>query len=207
MDIGKRFDQVANEYDTPDKLERSKITVEKLMNFIPVSKDFKVMDVGAGTGTVDIILSPFVREIIALDLSEGMLNVFREKIKDQKIKNIRIYKKDIFTEGFPEKDFDLIITSMTFHHIDDPVEALNYLKGYLKNGGYIAVVDLYKEDGTFHSDNTDVKHFGFDEEDINKWFKKSGLEKIEYRIIHSIKKEKEGKKREYPVFLTIAIKR
>ncbi len=207
MDIGKRFDQVANEYDTPDKLERSKITVEKLMNFIPVSKDFKVMDVGAGTGTVDIILSPFVREIIALDLSEGMLNVFREKIKDQKIKNIRIYKKDIFTEGFNEKDFDLIITAMTFHHLDDPVEALGYLKRYLKEGRYIAIADLYKEDGSFHSDNTDVKHFGFDENDVNNWLGKTGLKKLEYRLIYSITKEKDGKKREYPVFLTIAIKK
>jgi len=207
MDIGKRFDQVADRYDTPDKFERSKIIVENILKAVPKISNFKVMDVGAGTGTVDIILSPYVSQIIAFDLSDGMLNIFKEKIKRHKISNIKIYKKDIFRQDFPQKDFDLIITSMTFHHLNDPVEALNLLKGYLKEGGYIAVIDLYKEDGTFHSDNTDVKHFGFDEKDVDNWLEKTGLKKVEYRIIHSITKEREGKKKEYPIFLIIAIKR
>ncbi|WP_297492914.1 class I SAM-dependent methyltransferase [Persephonella sp.] len=207
MDIGKRFDQVANEYDTPDKFERSKIIIENILNKVPVNKSFKVLDIGAGTGTLDIILSPFVKEIVALDLSGGMLNVFKKKIKEHEIRNIRIYKKDIFRDSFHEKDFDLIITAMTFHHLDDPADALDHLKGYLKKGGYIAVADLYKEDGSFHSDNTDVKHFGFDENDIKRWLEKTGLEKIDYRIVHSIVKERGGKKKEYPVFLIIAIKR
>lgn len=207
MDIGKRFDQVADKYDTPDKFERSKIIIKNILDKVPVNKSFKVLDIGAGTGTIDVLLSPFVKEIIALDLSEGMLNVFKKKIKEQGIRNIRIYKKDIFRDGFPEKDFDLIITAMTFHHLDDPAEALNHLKGYLKKGGYIAVADLYKEDGSFHSDNTDVKHFGFDENDIKTWLEKTDLEKVDYRIVHSIIKEREGKKKEYPIFLTIAIKK
>ncbi|WP_457624936.1 class I SAM-dependent methyltransferase [Persephonella sp.] len=207
MDIGKRFDKVADRYDTPDKIERSKKFVQELLKLLPVDKHFKVLDIGAGTGSVDIFLYPYVKEIVALDLSDGMLGVFRKKIKNEGIKNIRIYKKDIFSEGFPEKDFDLIITSMTFHHLNNPEESFKYLKDFLKTGGYIAVIDLYKEDGTFHSDNTDVKHFGFDEKDISRWLEFSGLEKVDYRIIYSIKKEIEGKLREYPVFLIIAIKK
>ncbi|SNZ03200.1 Methyltransferase domain-containing protein [Persephonella hydrogeniphila] len=207
MDIGKRFDKVADRYDTSDKIERSKSFVQDLLKILPINKSFKVLDIGAGTGNVDVFLSPYVKEIVALDLSEGMLDVFRKKIKDKGIKNIRIYKKDLFSEDLQEKDFDLIITSMTFHHLDNPEESLKHLKKYLKKGGYIAVIDLYKEDGTFHSDNTDVKHFGFDEKDIEKWLETSGLEKVDYRIVYSIKKEREGKIREYPVFLIIAIKK
>ncbi len=202
MDIGKRFDKVAKEYDTQDKLERSKQFVKNLLENIPINREFKVMDIGAGTGTVDILLSPYVKEIVAFDLSEGMLDVFREKVKKEGIKNIRILKKDLFSEGFEEKDFDLVITSMTFHHLDNPAQALNQIKEYLKAGGYVAVIDLYKEDGTFHSDNTDVKHFGFDEREVESWLKKTGMEKIFYGIIHSIKKSG----RDYPVFLIIAIK-
>ncbi|WP_457638751.1 class I SAM-dependent methyltransferase [Persephonella sp.] len=207
MDIGKRFDSVANRYDTPDKEERSKRFVQVLLEKIPVNKNFKVMDVGAGTGTVDIFLSPYVREIVALDLSEGMLDVFRQKIEKNGIQNIRIYRRDIFSEGFDEKDFDLIITSMTFHHLKEPEKALSQLKEYLKKGGYIAVIDLYKEDGTFHSDNTDVMHFGFDEKDVENWLKYADIKKYHYSIVYSIQKERNGTKKEYPVFLIIAIKK
>lgn len=206
MDIGKRFDSVANRYDTPDKIERSKEFVDKLLSLIPVNKSFKVMDIGAGTGIVDIILSDFVKEIYAFDLSEGMLNVFKEKIDKQKISNIKIFKKDVINEGFEEKDFNLIITSMTFHHIENPEEALKTVVNYLKDNGYIAIIDLEKEDGTFHSDNTDVKHFGFDKTEVEKWFENLGLKDIKVITVYSIQKNREGKIKDYPVFLALGKK-
>ena len=206
MDIGKRFDQVANRYDRPDKIKRSEEFVEKLLKLIPINKDFKVMDIGAGTGLVDTVLSDYVGQIYAFDLSEGMLNVFKEKINKNKIKNIKIFKIDVLSEEFPERDFDLVITSMTFHHLDNPKDALKKIKGYLKDGGYVAVIDLEKEDGTFHSDNSDVKHFGFEKEDVENWFKNNGFKDVKVMTIYSIRKEREGKFKDYPVFLAIGKK-
>ncbi len=206
MDIGKRFDKVANKYDTEDKVKRSEQFVERLIKLIPINKNFKVMDIGAGTGLVDIPLSKYVSQIYAFDLSEGMLNVFKEKLEKHRIKNIKIFKKDVLSDDFSEKDFDLIITSMTFHHLDNPKEALKKLKGYLKENGYVAIIDLEKEDGTFHSDNTDVKHFGFDKEEVEEWFKENGFKEVKVLTIYSIRKEREGKLRDYPVFLAIGKK-
>ena len=206
MDIGKRFDQVANRYDTPDKIKRSEEFVKKLLELIPIDKNFKVMDIGAGTGLVDIILSKYVGQIYAFDLSEGMLKVFEEKIKKNGIKNIKIFKKDVLNEDFPEKDYDLVITSMTFHHLDNPEEALRKIKDYLKGGGYVAIIDLEKEDGTFHSDNIDVKHFGFEKEHVKNWFEKNGFKDVKVITVYSIEKERNGKIREYPVFLAVGKK-
>ncbi|WP_457621806.1 class I SAM-dependent DNA methyltransferase [Persephonella sp.] len=201
MDIGKRFDQVASRYDTPDKLERSRIIVEKILSEIPVKKSFKVLDVGAGTGTVDILLSPYVREIYAYDLSEGMLSVFSEKIKKKGIKNIKIFKEDILNKNKNHGDFDLVITSMTLHHIDDTYNAVKKLSDFLNIGGYLVIVDLEKEDGSFHSDNTDVKHFGFDRKEIESMFRSADLQNINVQTIFTIDKEREGKLRKYPVFM------
>ncbi|RUM58235.1 MAG: methyltransferase [Persephonella sp.] len=203
MDIGKRFDQVANRYDTPDKIKRSEEFVKKLLELIPIDKNFKVMDIGAGTGLVDVVLSKYTGQIYAFDLSEGMLKVFEEKIKKNGIENIKIFKKDVLNEDFPERDFDLVITSMTFHHLDNPEEALRKIKDYLKDGGYVAIIDLEKEDGTFHSDNTDVKHFGFEKDDVKNWFEKNGFKDIKVITVYSIKKERNGKVKDYPVFLAV----
>ncbi len=206
MDIGKRFDQVANRYDTPDKIKRSEEFVKKLLELIPIDKNFKVMDIGAGTGLVDVVLSKYTGQIYAFDLSEGMLKVFEEKIKKNGIENIKIFKKDVLNEDFPERDYDLVITSMTFHHLDNPEEALRKIKDYLKDGGYVAIIDLEKEDGTFHSDNTDVKHFGFEKDDVKNWFEKNGFKDIKVITAYSIKKERNGKVKDYPVFLAVGQK-
>ncbi len=203
IDIGKRFDEVAYRYDTPDKLERSKKIIEKLVSVLPIDKNWKVLDVGIGTGNTAVYLSPYVKEIVGTDLSTGMLEVLGKKIKEIGIENIRYYKKDILKEDFEEKDFDLIFNAMTMHHIDDPEKAISRFKEFLKPKGYIAIVDLYKEDGTFHSDNTDVKHFGFDFDEVKRWFEKESVELVYIDNIYTIEKEREGKKREYPVFLAV----
>ncbi len=203
IDIGKRFDEVAYRYDTPDKLERSKKIIEKLVSILPVDKNWKVLDVGIGTGNTAVYLSPYVKEIVGTDLSSGMLEVLGKKIKEIGIENIRYYKKDILKEDFEEKDFDLIFNAMTMHHIDDPEKAISRFKEFLKPEGYIAIVDLYKEDGTFHSDNADVKHFGFDFDEVKRWFEKENVELVYLDNIYTIEKEREGKKREYPVFLAV----
>ena len=203
IDIGKRFDEVAYRYDTPDKLERSKKIIEKLVSVLPIDKNWKVLDVGIGTGNTAVYLSPHVKEIVGTDLSTGMLEVLGKKIKELGIDNIRYYKKDILKEDFEEKDFDLIFNAMTMHHIDDPEKAISRFKEFLKPEGYIAIVDLYKEDGTFHSDNTDVKHFGFDFDEVKRWFEKESVELVYIDNIYTIEKEREGKKREYPVFLAV----
>ncbi len=206
MDIGKRFDSVAREYDTPDKIKRSEKLVEFIFDNLPVSKNWKVLDFGCGTGITALMFSPNVSCVVGTDLSKGMLEVFKEKIEKNKVKNIKIYNKDILKSPLAEKDFDLIITSMTFHHIENIKKALEILKNYLKSGGYIVISDLEKEDGSFHSDNTDVKHFGFSEEEIKSFIKNSGLEDIKFQTLYEISKERDGKIRKYPVFIALARK-
>ncbi|MDQ7056001.1 MAG: hypothetical protein Q9M89_05845 [Persephonella sp.] len=48
--------------------------------------------------------------------------------------------------------------------------------------------------GTFHSDNTDVRHFGFDEKEVKHWLAEAGMEKGFYGNIYSITKEGKAKR-------------
>lgn len=66
----------------------------------------------------------------------------------------------------PEFDFgdmglDVIVSAMALHHVKEPSKQLCLFAKALKKGGTIAIADLAKEDGSFHSDNNGVYHLGF----------------------------------------------
>jgi SAM-dependent methyltransferase len=55
-----------------------------------VRADDTVLDIGAGGGRVALPLASGVREVIAIDPSEGMLRIMREGIAEQGIANVRV---------------------------------------------------------------------------------------------------------------------
>ena len=89
---------------------------------------------------------------------------------------------------------------MAFHHLIDPGAMILKLKGMLKSGGRLAIIDLDKEDGTFHSnpDRMGVKHFGFEKDEICSWAEKAPM-KIQYQLINKIEKND----RTYSQFLAV----
>ena len=63
------------------------------------------------------------------------------------------------------------------------------------------MVDLDKEDGSFHAEGTEgIFHFGFERNDLQGILEKYGFVDIRFETIHTIIKEEMY----YPVFLVIA---
>jgi len=194
------FDKAAKTWD--DNPNRSKQT-EKLINNIKEylkSSDI-VIDYGAGTGTVACAINDLVKEVIAIDNSTGMLEVLNEKILKHGIKNIKTLNTNLVTEPFNQK-VNLIITTMTMHHIKDLNDLFTKFSNILEDNGHLIIVDLEKEDGTFHTDNTGVEHFGFEEEFLRERFKETGFKVLEYKTINKFEKND----KEYNVFLSITQK-
>lgn len=194
-----KFDLAALTWDEkPARVKIAKSVADGIKEDIPIREGFKLLDFGCGTGLVSFFLADSVEQIVGLDSSQGMVDMFNKKAKENGI-NAVAYKVDIFNQDFTENNFDIIISSMTFHHIKRPVDILKKLSKHLKKGGYIAVADLVKEDGTFHDDNEGVEHFGFEIEEFESFLKEAGFKDIKSKIIYKIKKE--NREREYPVFL------
>lgn len=196
-----KFDVAALTWDEkPARVNIARAVAEGIKRQINLKPDFKVLDFGCGTGLVSFFLADSVGQIVGLDSSKGMVEVFNRKATENGIKAVA-YQIDLFNEDFEEKEFDLIVSSMVFHHIKEPAEMLKRLSKHLKNGGYIAVADLVKEDGSFHDDNEGVEHFGFDIDGFAGYLKEAGFEDIKSQIVFEVEKEKNGEKRTYPVFL------
>ena len=192
-DTQKRdFDKKAETYDQPHAVKRAQAVAKAIRRQVPLDLQMDVMDLGAGTGLVALALWPFVHSIRAVDSSEGMLSVLRQKVKMQGISNVKTLCCDFESEPLPDAKWDLIYSVMTFHHIADVEVLLRTLRGMLKPGGILAVADLDTEDGDFHADNTGIRHFGFDRRHIKRLFRESGFGEAKVSTAHRVSKQVAG---------------
>ena len=182
------------------RVKNAKSIAELILKNIPISNNMTVMDLGAGTGLLSYFIAPMVDKVVAVDNSPSMLEEFRAKSPEFECQTDAIYV-DIMKYGC-KKCYNLIVSSMTIHHIQD-IKAL-FLKLYelLQVDGYIAIADLDIEDGTFHSDDTGVCHFGFDRDEICSIAKEVGFEDIQIETASIINKPH----RDFSVFLLTAKK-
>jgi ubiquinone/menaquinone biosynthesis C-methylase UbiE len=199
----KRFDDAAADWEEkPQRVALARRVAQAIEQAIPLANSMHVLEYGCGTGLVSRALSPHVATILAVDTSPRMLEVLDRKAREEKIGNITTLAHDLTQQPLPDNGFDLVMSSMTLHHIPDVEALLDKFFAALKPGGYLVVADLVTEDGSFHEDNTGVAHYGIDPEVVRAILaKNSGLD-IAAQEIHTIEKpQKNGGKRGYPVFL------
>lgn len=196
------FDSRARQWDK-DKMhmERSMAIAAELEKMIPLDPSMKALEYGAGTGILSFLLKDRFSEITLMDSSQEMINVCVEKAEYHKTGHIVPLWFDLEHKNYDGK-FDLIYNQMVLHHVIDYKTIISTFFSLLNPGGYLAIADLYPEDGSFHG--VDVKvHLGFDPEELTEIAFKAGFQNIEYKTCYEVKRDT-GKK--YPVFLLVAKK-
>ena len=203
-----RFDKAASSWDeAPERVEMAKHFATAIEDIVPLDSNMQVMDFGCGTGNVAIRLAPFVGMITAVDSSAGMVDVLGKKLAESNTKNIKPLLTELDEDSFRKPCFDLIYTCMTFHHIDDIEHVLQIFYKMLNPSGYLVLIDLEKEDGSFHDDKTGVVHFGFDRELLSRTLEDIGFTDIYSRTAYTrVKTLPSGISREYPIFLITGMK-
>jgi len=206
--MSKRFDQKARELDEhPVMREIALKFSQTLLTHVPLSQNYNMLDYGCGSGLIGMHLYSAVKSITMMDNSEGMLNILKEKIQKDNISNMEVMKSDLESSEIEPETFDVIYMNNVLHHIDDISSFLRLAKKTLKPKGYLCIGDFEKEDGSFHEDNSDVKHFGFDEQEIDAYLENCNLKKMKMEKYYIIKKpDKSGELQHYPLFIMTSIK-
>ncbi len=200
----KRFDDAAADWEEkPQRVALARKVAEAIQQAIPLAETMQVLEYGCGTGMVSRALSPHVAKIVAVDTSPQMLEVLRRKAREEGIANIETLAHDLTQHPLSAENFDLVMSSMTLHHIPDIEALLHRFFAALKPGGYLAVADLVTEDGSFHEDHSGVAHHGINPETVRTILAKNGGHDIGVQEIHTIEKTQGNgaKLREYPIFL------
>ncbi len=180
------------------RVQNAKSIAHLIIDNIELSSKMRVMDFGAGTGLLSYFISPYIDTIIAVDNSPSMLKEFKEKAHEFE-SNTEILELDL-TQTEINQTFDGIISSMTIHHIEDTKALFEKFYKMLNVDGFIAIADLDSENGTFHSDNRGVFHFGFKRKELKEIAKEVGFKDIRFKLASTIKKPHQ----EFTVFLMLA---
>ncbi|KKO50626.1 methyltransferase [Arsukibacterium sp. MJ3] len=193
------FEHKAGIYDSDDNRVSNVANIANaVIDAISFDRTMHLMDFGSGTGLLLERIAPFVRKITAVDISKAMNDQLNSK-RGSLGCDIAILEVDLVSTDITDT-FDGVISSMTLHHVKD-IEAM-FVKFYalLNDGGIIAIADLDKEDGSFHTEDTGVYHFGFERECIVNAAKKAGFKNIKI-IDASVVHKPHGA---FPVFLLTA---
>ena len=173
------FDSEASQWDdNPVRRKMAQDVFSSLTSRIPLDTAMDVMDFGCGTGLLTVKISPLVRSVTAVDGSAGMLAVLRQKLAGEKIENVRTERIDPDNGDRLDGQYDLIVSTMTLHHIREIDRLLNDFHSVLKAGGVLCISDLDPEQGLFHPDATGVFHEGFDRRKLHEQFAAAGFTDI-----------------------------
>lgn len=203
MKTESRFDAEAARWDDkPQRVAVARAVGMGIRRVTGIKPGWKILDYGAGTGLMTLHLQPEAESVLAVDQSAGMLKMLDAKIAAAGFDNVQTKQWNIEKAPLPEGGFDLVASSMTFHHLRNVPIVIQRLALSLKPGGWIAFADLDVEDGSFHGPSNDVFHLGFDRAKIRKSLSKAGFKDITIEDIHVINRaDKTGKMRSYSVFL------
>lgn len=199
----RNFDSEAAGWDDdPRRVKLAADVAQTIIREAGPSGEMNALDFGCGTGLVTLHIQPLVKSITAVDSSRGMLEVLKKKIGGREIHNVFPLFVDIEKGGRIESGkFHLIVSSMTMHHVPDTAGLLRLWHDLLLPGGILSVADLDSEDGSFHSDNTGVYHFGFDRSKLMELMRQAGFTGIKDTTAATMERDMEEGKREFPVFL------
>ncbi|WP_111415056.1 class I SAM-dependent methyltransferase [Billgrantia lactosivorans] len=97
--------------------------------------DSRVLEFGCGTGSTAIIHAPHVKNIVAIDISDQMLEIAERKARDAGVENITFKQGTLGGVELEKAGFDAVLGLNILHLLEDLEATLARVHSLLKPGG------------------------------------------------------------------------
>ena len=152
--IIRMFDNIAKTYDSLNHLLSVKMhllwkkkAIKKIQN-----NPEKILDIGTGTADLAINAAKYTNaQIIGIDLSEKMIDIGRNKVKQKKLNNRVSFKiADAENLPFKKQSFDAITLGFVVRNFEDIDKGLKEVYRVLKKKGTIVILEPSNPKGLFN---------------------------------------------------------
>lgn len=150
--VEQMFDNIAPAYDQLNHtlsmgIDRSwrRKAIAWLRPFFPK----RIMDVATGTGDFAILACRELHpdQLIGTDISEGMMNVGREKVKKEGLSGkISFAREDCTSLSFADNSFDAVTVAFGIRNFEDLDKGLSEMCRVLTPGGHLVILELTTPD-------------------------------------------------------------
>jgi demethylmenaquinone methyltransferase/2-methoxy-6-polyprenyl-1,4-benzoquinol methylase len=148
--VAEMFDHIAPKYDFLNQLLSFGIhkgwrrkSVKKLVSLKPKV----LLDVATGTGdfAIEAVRQLSPEKIVGVDISEGMMKLGKEKVKEKKLDSIITFEYgDSENLPFPENTFDAITVGFGVRNFAHLEKGIRGMFNVLKPGGMLVVLEFSK---------------------------------------------------------------
>ena len=114
--------------------------LESLASLLP--SEWRVLDIGTGTGYLLPFLCRHFREVIAVDPSPAMLALARQRAEREGLSNVRFRSGRLEDLPVREASIDAALAILALHHCGDWTASMQELRRVLLPGGRLLAVDI-----------------------------------------------------------------
>lgn len=136
-DWARRFEDPARDaWQKPDEV----------LALLTLSPEMKVADIGAATGYFSVRASKLVPQghVYGIDVESSMVDYLKARAEREELKNLTAVLATVDDPKLPEV-VDVVLLVDTWHHVDDRVAYFAKLRGSVKPGGRLVVIDFTRE--------------------------------------------------------------
>lgn len=146
--VERMFDSIAENYDTLNhtlSMGIDKGWRKKGINMLKKIQPKNILDIATGTGDLAIqaysILKP--ESILGIDISEGMMDVGRQKVANAGLSDkIDFKKEDCLALTLADNSFDAAMVAFGVRNFEDLDQGLREIYRVLKPGGELMILEL-----------------------------------------------------------------
>jgi cyclopropane fatty-acyl-phospholipid synthase-like methyltransferase len=129
-------------FETPGRDQR--LHINQVMDALAIAPGKTVADIGAGSGWFTVRAAKRVTDsgaVYAVDINPQAIDYINQRIKKEQLHNVKTILSKPDDPELPPASIDAVLLLKTYHEVANPVALLRNLRGSLRPGARVGVID------------------------------------------------------------------
>jgi len=129
-------------FETPGRDER--LHINQVMDALAIAPGKTVADIGAGSGWFTVRAAQRVTNtgtVYAVDINPDAIDYIKQRSKKEQLHNVKTIVNRPDDAELPPDSIDAVLLLKTYHEIANPVTLLRNLRGSLRPGARVGIID------------------------------------------------------------------